>query len=361
MDAEPGDRLDESPGDAGEGPHGVRRRRLVEFASEGHLRTDGQGIVLEANQVACMILDCPKEFLLGKPLGLFVAQSHRSRFYQGLAGLHRNADWDEFEVLLGKGPRLAIVRAMSLPPEEGEPGDFQWVLKDVTERRQAEAIRGDLMRRLVRAQEDERRRIARELHDSLGQLLTALLLEVRAVRDAGPLTDGAAERLDRVRGLAEEINRAAHELAVRLRPTALDDLGLQAASRAHLEEWSARTGVPAQFQAFGMEGCRFPPDVETALYRVLQEALTNVAKYAEARRVAVVIEHQGGRVILAVEDDGAGFDTDEASARGRLGLLGMRERMALLGGTLELESRPGAGTTVIARVSTNPVVAAAQA
>jgi signal transduction histidine kinase len=119
----------------------------------------------------------------------------------------------------------------------------------------------------------------------------------------------------------------------------------------YLVDWSARTGVPAQFQAVGPEAERFPPEIETALYRVVQEALTNVAKHAGARVVSVVVERQDGRAIAVVEDDGVGFDPEAASASGRLGLLGMRERVAVLGGALEVESSPGSGTTIIARVS----------
>src|SRR5262249_39148147 len=145
--------------------------------------------------------------------------------------------------------------------------------------------RDDLMRRLVAAQEDERRLVARELHDSVGQLLSALLLGVRAVRDAGPLPPAALARLDEVQRLADELGRAVHDLAIGLRPSTLDDLGLVAALRRHLEDWSARTGVEVQFQAVGLETGRFPPEVETTLYRVVQEALTNVLKHARARLV----------------------------------------------------------------------------
>jgi PAS domain S-box-containing protein len=337
----------------------LRYRQLVEFATEGHVATDSHGVVVEANQAAADLVGCPKEFLPGKPLGLFVAEGQRPRFYRGLARLLAGAESDEFETLVGRRgrPRAVLVRVAVDPRTADAPAPpFRWVLRDFTAQRQLEAARDDLLRRLVTAQEDERRRVARELHDSVGQVLTALLLGVRVVRDAGPLPEAAGAALDEVQRLADQLGRAVHDLAVGLRPTALDDVGLVEAVGHHLADWSARTGVAAQFQAAGLgpDSPRLPPEVETALYRVVQESLTNVARHARAGLVGVVLERQGGLAIAAVEDDGVGFDPVAAAESGRLGLLGMRERLALLGGALEVESAPGAGTTILARVPLPP-------
>ncbi|MFO0847224.1 MAG: PAS domain S-box protein [Gemmataceae bacterium] len=211
------------------------------------------------------------------------------------------------------------------------------------------ARRRELAGRLATAQENERRRVARELHDSVGQLLSGLGLAVQAVSAAGPLPPAASDKLTEVRRLADAAGREAHALAVRLRPTSLDDLGLEAAVGQLVADWAARTQVPADFQAVGFGAGRLPAEVETALYRVVQEALTNVTRHARASAVSVVLSRAGGEVRAAVEDDGIGFDPD-APGRGRLGLVGMRERMALVGGGLDVESAPGGGTTVIARV-----------
>ncbi|HEY1191746.1 MAG TPA: PAS domain-containing protein [Gemmata sp.] len=208
--------------------------------------------------------------------------------------------------------------------------------------------RNELARRLTTAQEEERQRLARDLHDTVGQTLTGLALAA------------AAGQLDQVRRLADELSRELHDVAVRLRPTALDDLGLPAAARELVSEWSRRAKVPVDFQAVGEEGARLPRETETALYRVVQEALTNASRYAGARRVAVVVGRRGGEAVAVVEDDGFGFDPDAVprtpipGRRGGLGLVGMRERVELLGGTLEVDSAPGAGTTVIARIPLDP-------
>lgn len=352
MDAEPTDEAAVADETGALHAHRLRYRELFEFSADGHVVTDGEGVIVEANHAAAAVLKCPKEFLAGKPLGLFVTEGHRSRFYASLARLHSGLGSDEFETKVGQRgePRNVAVRVIASDIEPGAATAFRWLLTDTTDRRRAEAARDDLLRRLVTAQEDERRRVSRELHDSIGQLLTALLLSLRGVRDAGPLSEAALVRLIEAQGVADELGRAAHDLAVRLRPTALDDVGLEAALRQYLHDWSVRYGVEVQFEAAGLGDSRFPPEIETSLYRVVQEALTNVVKHASARVVSVVLERQDGRAIAVVEDDGRGFDPEAAQDSGRLGLIGMRERVSLFGGELSVESSPGAGATIIARV-----------
>jgi PAS domain S-box-containing protein len=214
------------------------------------------------------------------------------------------------------------------------------------------ARRRVLARRLSTAQEDERKRVSRDLHDSVGQLLAGLSLAFKAVETSGSLPPAAAAKLAEAQRVVGELGKEVHALAVRLRPTSLDDLGLEAALGQLVAEWSGRGGVPADFQAVGLGRGRLPAEVETAVYRVVEEALTNVTRHARATRAGVVVTARDGRVTVAVEDDGTGFDP--AAATDRLGLLGMRERVALVGGVLDVESSPGAGTTVIATIPVPP-------
>ncbi|MBX9585410.1 MAG: PAS domain S-box protein, partial [Gemmataceae bacterium] len=278
------------------------------------------------------------------------------------------------------GGRHFVTRGVPLRGPDGAVSGVLAVSYDITDRKQAEeavrrardeleervrertaelveanAARIDLLRRLDHAQEDERRRIARDLHDSLGQLIAALALGLK-VAEAQVGTDGpAAGRLKRLGDLTQEIGRETHRLAVELRPTALDDAGLAAAARAYVEAWADRAGIAAEFSAVGLDGKRFPPGAATAVYRAVQEALTNVLKHAGASRVGVLLEHRDGRLTAIVEDDGHGFDPDRAigtpRAVGGLGLVGMRERAALVNGSVDIESTPGGGTTVYVRVS----------
>jgi signal transduction histidine kinase len=145
--------------------------------------------------------------------------------------------------------------------------------------------------------------------------------------------------------------------ALELRPTSLDDLGLQTALANYVDEWSERYGIAVDFHSNGFIKQRLPPHIETALYRIVQEALTNVLKHAEAKRVSLIIEYRGNRVLAVLEDDGRGFNVEAALgapvAERRLGLTGMRAHK-LVGGTLEIESSAGAGTTLVVRILTAP-------
>lgn len=208
--------------------------------------------------------------------------------------------------------------------------------------------RRDLTRRLASVQEDERRRVARDLHDSIGQLLAGLSLAFKSVETAGSLPAPVAERLAEARRVAEALGKEVHALAVRLRPTSLDDIGLEAALEQLVSEWSALAKIPAEFQMVGLEKSRLPLEVETTIYRIVQEALTNVARHAHATRASIGVKAEAEQVTVTVEDDGAGFDPTVST--GRLGLLGMQERLALIGGEMDIESSPGAGTTVLVSI-----------
>ncbi|WP_165221705.1 sensor histidine kinase [Aquisphaera insulae] len=212
---------------------------------------------------------------------------------------------------------------------------------------EAAAARADLLRRAVSMQEDERRRISRELHDRLGQELTALILSLKALERVVPPDSPGRGRLIQAEAIVDRLGRESHDLAIELRPTALDDIGLGPALATYVARWSERTGIAADFRSPGLDGERLPPDVETAVYRVVQEALNNVVKHAAARHVSVIVERHGGELTALVEDDGRGFDLSPLDRSGHgsrsLGVLGMRERVALLGGSFLIESGGGEG------------------
>ena len=224
--------------------------------------------------------------------------------------------------------------------------------REVRERTTAEQARTELLRQLASAEEEERRRLSRELHDHMGQLLTALTLRLRALQNLVQ-DEAVMHALRELEELAERTAAEVQDLALELRPPALDNVGLPLALQGYLQEWSERSGIPADFHGAGLEGERFPTETETALYRVAQEALTNVLKHAQGTRVSVLLEQRRGMLALIVEDDGRGFEVAELASQAdprRLGLRGMKERISRLGGELEIESSPGSGTTVFARV-----------
>jgi signal transduction histidine kinase len=207
----------------------------------------------------------------------------------------------------------------------------------------------DAFRRVVEAQELERRRLARELHDETGQALTSILLGLRAVEDA----KGDAElrtATGMLRALAMTTLQDVRRLAVELRPKALDDFGLAAALERLGTSFAEQTGIAVDISARIGES-RLAPEIETALYRIVQEALTNVAKHAQARRISVVLNRSARSVVAVIEDDGRGFTSEPESTDGLgLGLIGMQERVSLLSGRIQIESTEGSGTTLVVEV-----------
>jgi signal transduction histidine kinase len=211
----------------------------------------------------------------------------------------------------------------------------------------SERVSRDAMRRVVEAQELERKRLARELHDETGQALTSILLELKSLERAIDSEDGhtrAASLRDLVVSTLQDVRR----LAVELRPSALDDFGLGPALERLVDTYRQQASLLVDLE-IRLGESRLPSEVETTLYRLVQEALTNIAKHADATGISILVTRKPSSVALVVEDDGEGFDPGDARDGG-LGISGMRERVALLGGRLRVESSPGKGTTLAAEV-----------
>jgi signal transduction histidine kinase len=202
----------------------------------------------------------------------------------------------------------------------------------------------DALRRVVAGQELERRRLARELHDETGQALTSILLGLRAVEETAS-GDGAKKSIGDVRELVVTTLQDVRKLAVQLRPKALDDFGLVAALERLAQTFAEGTGISVDLET-QLHGERLPEELETTLYRIVQEALTNVVKHAEAQNVSVLLVRRENSVTLVVEDDGQGFDPS-ATREGALGLLGMQERIELHDGKMTIEVSPQRGTTLV--------------
>lgn len=239
-----------------------------------------------------------------------------------------------------------------LKDEDGKLQGFVKICRDMTELVEAgKAFRHqELLQTLVRAQEDERTRIARDLHDELGQQLTALRLRLDALRKMCDIEE-LCKVIDETQLIARNLDNGVDFLAWELRPASLDDLGLVAALANYVREWSRHSGVTAELLASSLKKTRFTPEVETNLYRIVQEALNNTHKHAKAKYVEVMLEKRGDMIGLLISDDGRGFSPQNKKNRLKgLGLTGMKERAALVGGTLEIESAKGKGTTIFVRI-----------
>ena len=257
-----------------------------------------------------------------------------------------------FVPLVVRGRAIGVISLHDKLPGDARFSDADLRLAEMFAPRVATAVdlsqrvARDALRRVVGAQELERRRLARELHDETGQALTSILLGLKGVedaRDGGDVRQAAEQLRELVVGTLQDVRR----LAVELRPKALDDFGLVPALERLAENFREQTGMAVELEArLGPD--RLPGEVETALYRITQEALTNVVKHARARSVSIVLTRRDGSVSAVIEDDGQGFEQggdDEG-----LGLLGMKERVELIDGKLTVESSAGSGTTIVAEV-----------
>ena len=228
---------------------------------------------------------------------------------------------------------------------------------EILRHRRTQQDRDRLTQQLESVQDEESRRISRELHDQMGQHLTAFSLGLRSLENALPAGDAPHTLLRRLRGIAEEMGRDVHRIAVELRPPALDDLGLCEALAGYVEEWAARTGIDAEFHTSGFSPHeRVKGLTAITLYRIVQEALNNVARHSGATQASVVLQKRG-ELVLIVEDNGKGFtlSVDDAASRTKLGLVGIQERGTLIGGTVTIESNNNnGGTTLFVHVPLPP-------
>lgn len=365
-------------------------RLLMEHASDGIHTYDPQGRILDANPKFCEMLGYTREELLWRnvrdlipaedlaaaPVRFDELQSGRTLLTERLL-LRKDGTLLPVEIsgrMIREGVLQSIVRDISERKRADEElrsayDDLEHRVEErtaqlehanetlkaeVAERLRVEGARRDLLGRLVTAQEEERRSISRELHDRMGQQLTALMMGLKTLGVESYGRRSALDTLRKLEKMSDELLREVQTLAWGLRPPALDDLGLETALYNYVEEWAERSRVHVDFHSAGFGGGRLPLTHETALYRIAQEALTNVAKHSEASRVSFILERRGDHVLAVIEDNGRGFDVEAAtqpSCRNRrLGLLGMRERAALLGGTINVESETGAGATLFVRI-----------
>jgi signal transduction histidine kinase len=257
-------------------------------------------------------------------------------------GVRRRKDDSRLDVSMIRVP-------VSLPNGEVE---VYAIFRDITERKRAEEelLRSreqlrNLAAYLESVREDERTRIARELHDEIGQALTGIKLILE--RSMGEQTVSGAADLAQALALANELIGRVRDLSLELRPAMLDDLGLMAALRWHFERYTAQCKIAVNFEHASIEGRRFPGAIETAAYRIVQEALTNVARHADVEQIEVRIEAAGGILRIHVQDRGGGFDPESVSGGVSGGLYGMRERAILLGGALTISSAAGSGTLLV--------------
>jgi len=325
---------------------------------DGVVATDTEGNVTFMNSVAETMTGWKISEARGNPLGTVIKILNETTREEVANPAHEalatgtTVGLTNHSVLVSRDGRQIPIDDSAAPIRDGESvRGVILVFSDVTERKLAERARREteIMHSIVEAQEGERHRIARGLHDQLGQQMTALRLKVDALARKCGETAEIADDLADLQEAATGIDRDLGFLSWELKPTELEELGLVNALSSFVREWATQYGIEGEFQSSMPDARSLSRQVETNLYRIAQEALNNVLRHARARSVSVLLQEQGPNIMLIVEDDGVGLDRDNGYKAG-LGLTGMRERAALLKGSLEVESDPGQGTAVIVKI-----------
>jgi signal transduction histidine kinase len=283
-------------------------------------------------------------------MGLLFA-SLPNPFYDRLARFTLGLASCSFETSLldARNPRDVLVMGAV-----NSQNTIRWLIHETTGWKRAETARVELMRKLITVQDDERRKLARDLHDNVGQLLTGMSLALGAVEKDAALSKNTVRALALVREAAAELRQVVHDICHGLRAGLLEEVGLYAALKQLVAEWGIREPtIAVAFLGESLLDARLPREVSAIAYALVQEALTNVFRHAAARRTCVLGELASNFLTITIQDDGRGFDAGLAahqSGLGRLGLVGMRERVALVGGTLNIDTAPGEGTNVVAEI-----------
>jgi PAS domain S-box-containing protein len=369
----------------------ARLAAIVQWSDDAIVSKTLDGVITSWNPGAERLFGYTAAEAVGQQIFLIVPDDRREEEEDVLARLRRGERIEHFETLRQTKDGRQIPISLTVSPVADDRGTIigaSKVARDISERvraqeelrrardeleervwqrtaelreemerrQQAEQERFQLLTRLVLAQEDERQRIARDLHDQLGQQLTALRLTLETLKAQSVERTDLRIQVETLQELARQLDE---DVALRvrgLRSVALENLGLPTAVREYVSNWSRRFGIPVQLHISPAADERMPLELETMLFRLVQEALNNVIKHARADHVDVILERTPEQVSIIVEDNGIGFEPGEFSKTGTgLGLIGMRERAALAGGHLQIESTPGQGTTVLARI---PVAAA---
>jgi len=335
----------------------ARLRGILDSAMDAIITVDeGQHVVL-FNSAAEKVFGCPRDQAVGAPLAWFIPErfrdAHKGHLERFGATNATSRRMDASRVVVGlrrNGEEFPIEASISQAVEGGKRF-FTVILRDVTQRVEAEEAlkrsREELREFAVASnsvREQEKSRIARELHDELGQTLTALKIDLGWLRERLGSQPEMSVKLASMQGLLDATVASARRISADLRPLMLDDLGLVAACEWLVQGFRTRTGITCELEIEGDLDLADPHG--TAIFRALQESLTNVAKHSKARHVQVRLRRSAGTVWLVVRDNGAGFETAGPRKRESYGLMGIRERAYLLGGTFSLESAPGEGTTV---------------
>jgi PAS domain S-box-containing protein len=334
---------------------GKRFQELFEKAHDAIWVQDSEGRIVTANQATADFTGYTLDELVGmkvaeflQPEGLELAREIRRKLLSG----EEVAQPYEQRVTRKDGSEAVIMLTTSLIADEGSPPVFQHISRDVTQEKLLQENLRLYARQITRAQEEERKRIARELHDDPIQAMVVLSRRIDDLATSDAMDPQCITRLENIREEVDEILGKIRIFTQDLRPPTIDYLGLLPALRELVSQWQSQSGIECKLQTTGTER-HFTAEDELLIYRLVQEALNNVWRHAEAKKVRVTVKFNADKAIVEVKDDGKGFEMEEDLRfvqTGKIGLAGMQERASLLGGTLNIYSKPGKGTRVVLEV-----------
>lgn len=339
----------------------VERQRyldIFEYSPDAYIITDLHGVIRGVNRMASALLGLPVESAEGVSLSLFVHPESQGDFTARLKGLKSLRTMRDWEVVLRpktRKPFPAEINVTSVLPRSGEGACLRWSVRDISGRkcaeeslRESESRLRHLSARLLAAQEEERKRISREMHDSIGASLSAIKFGLESTA-AGMAYEGAGP-FDRLIEMTKHAIEESRRIMTDLRPSMLDDLGLGATLNWFCRQYQTIYSSIAVDKQVGVGEEEIPEPLKIVIFRIVQEALNNAAKYSKARGVKIILQSDASGIELSIEDDGVGFDPEGAhrriGSRGGMGLSGMRERAELSGGSFSIRSAPGAGTAI---------------
>jgi PAS domain S-box-containing protein len=335
-------------------------RMLVEAMSEGAATISSDGALIYSNRRFAELLQISPGKIIGTRVQSLMLETDLGRFEVLLAQARKGVAKDEFNLRSRQNGVVPVHLSLNrLPGQRGRA--LSMVITDLSEPKrrqteeikQAEAINRLLLERVLSAQEEERRRIARELHDEAGQLLTSLLVGLRALEDSRNVSAAKATGHSLRQITAQAIDEVGR-LARGLHPAALDDHGLGVALSRYIVDYTKAHNIAVELALSELESCSLPQTVQVGLYRILQEALTNIARHSRATSVSITFSCSATVMDVAVTDDGHGFDAEAAAfSSNRMGIQSMRERAAMLGGSIQFRSARK-GTQVLVKIPLTP-------
>jgi PAS domain S-box-containing protein len=334
-----------------------RFRELFENSRDAVYVHDMSGRYISVNRAAEELSGFSRTEILGKHYSNFIVPNYlktaRENFCRKL-DIPLETTY-EARIICKDGSQKSVEISSRMIYRNGEPIGVQGTVRDMTERKMAQRALQHYSRRLVHAQEAERENIARELHDEIGQALTAITINLQWMQRSGAVNELGQPRISESIEVIDDALRRVRELSLELRPSMLDDLGLSAALSWYTSRYSERTGIAAVVSGDLPRTINIGRPIETACYRIVQEALTNAARYSRAHRIDVNIEKQNGTLKMTIADDGVGFVVEDHMSAGMataLGLRGMKERALAIGGKLSIHSELGKGTQIMLTVPT---------